>query len=80
MGVKKPPRQYRELGRGEGSKIGGMSVQSKVVLYGESGTGLCLHLIQPFLENISRGECNNGSSRFILIFDGSHRKKTNPFP
>ncbi len=34
---------------------GRMSFQPKEVLWGEIGKDLCLHLIQPFLENINRG-------------------------
>ncbi len=36
--------------------IGEMSVQSKMVLYGEVGKGLCPHLIQIFLEIFTEGD------------------------
>ncbi len=53
-------------GRGKG----GMSVQSM----GEMGKDFCPNFLQPFLENIDRRSCNDGSRELIPVFHNPHRK------
>ncbi len=47
----------------------GVSVQSK----GEMGKDFCLNFLQPFLENIDRRMCNEGSQGLIPVFHSPHR-------
>ncbi len=65
-----------QLGRGGVEERGvGVSVQS----IGEVGNYFCLNLLQPFLENIDRRNCNDGSRELILVFYNPHRKcRTSP--
>ncbi len=49
---------------------GGMSVQSM----GEMGKDFCPNFLQPFLENIDRRSCNDGSRELIPKFHNPHRK------
>ncbi len=49
---------------------GGVSVQSM----GEMGKDFCPNVLQPFLENIDRRSCNDGSRELIPIFHNPHRK------
>ncbi len=49
---------------------GGVSVQSM----GEMGKYFCPNFLQPFLENIDRRSCNDGSRELIPVFDNPHRK------
>ncbi len=53
---------------------GRMSFQSKEVSRGEIGKDLCLHLMQPFLENINKGSLfqylttlNEKADPFLLL-------------
>ncbi len=46
-----------------------MSVQSMVKL----GEDLCSNFHQPFLENIDRKSCNDGSREPIPVFHNPHR-------
>ncbi len=55
------------MGRG-GGKWGG-SVQSM----GEMGNNFCPNLLQPFLENIDRRSCNDGSWELIPVFHNPHQ-------
>ncbi len=48
----------------------GVSVQSM----GEMGKDFCPNFLQPFLENIERGSCNDGSRELIPVFHNPHRK------
>ncbi len=49
-----------------GVQVGrGVSVQSKG---GEMGKDFCPNFLQPFLENIDRRSCNNGSRELIPVF------------
>ncbi len=54
-------------GRGKG---GGVSVQSM----GERMKDFCPNFLQPFLENIDRRSCNDGSREVIPVFHNPHRK------
>ncbi len=54
-------------GRGKGE---GMSVQAM----GEMGKDFCPKILQPFLENIDRRSCNDGSRELIPVFHNPHRK------
>ncbi len=47
-----------------------MSVQS----IGEMGKDFCPNFLQPFLENIVRRRCNDGSRELIPVFHNPHRK------
>ncbi len=47
-----------------------MSVQSM----GEMGKDFCPNFPQPFLENIDRKSCNDGSRELILVLNSYHRK------
>ncbi len=49
---------------------GGVSVQS----VGEMRKDFCPKFLQPFLESIDRGSCNNGSRELIPVFHNPHRK------
>ncbi len=58
-------------GGGVGKKGGGgLSVQSM----GEMGKDFCPNVLQPFIENIDRRSCNNGSRELIPQFYNAHRK------
>ncbi len=46
-----------------GGKGGGVSVESM----GEMGKDFCANFLQPFLENIDRRSCNDGSRELIPI-------------
>ncbi len=70
-----------------GGKGGGVSVQSM----GEMGKDICLNFLQPFLEIIDRGSCNDGSRELIPVYHNPHCKcrpspshlgvpKVNPLP
>ncbi len=48
---------------------GWVSVQSM----GEMGKDLCPNFLQPFLENIGRRSCNDGSRVLIPVFHNPHR-------
>ncbi len=58
-----------DKGRG-GEENGEMSVQSM----GETGKVFCPNFLQPFLENIGRRSCNDGSREPIPVFHNPHRK------
>ncbi len=59
------------MGRGGGvGEGGGVSVQSM----GEMGKDFCPNFLQPFLENMDRRSCNDGSRELIPIFHNPHRK------
>ncbi len=60
-------RREGEGGRGKG---GGVIVQSM----GEMGIDFCPNFLQPFLENIDRRSCNDGSRELIPVFHNPHRK------
>ncbi len=47
-----------------------MSIQSM----GEMGKDFCPNVLQPFLENIDRRSCNDGSRKLIPVFHNPHRK------
>ncbi len=47
-----------------------MSVQSMEGM----GKDFCPHFLQPFLENIGRRSCNDGSRELIPVFHNPHRK------
>ncbi len=47
-----------------------MSVQS----VGEMGKDFCPNFLQPFLENVDRRSCNDGSQELIQVFHNPHRK------
>ncbi len=49
---------------------GEMSVQSM----GEIGKDFCPNILQPFLENIDRRSCNDGSRELIPVFCNPHLK------
>ncbi len=51
-----------------------MRVWPRVVACVEMEKDLCLHLVQPFLENINRGCRNYGSRRLIPVLGDSHKK------
>ncbi len=53
------------VGRG-----GWVSVQSM----GEMRKDFCPNFLQPFLENIDRRNCNDGSRELIQVFHNPHRK------
>ncbi len=53
-----------------GGKGGEMRIQSM----GEMGKDFCPNFLQPFLENIDRRSCNDGSRKLIPIFHNPHRK------
>ncbi len=57
-----------------GGKGGWVSVQSM----GEMGKDFCPNFLQPFLENIDRRSCNDGSQELIPIFHNPHRKGRPP--
>ncbi len=57
------------MGKG-GREKGGMSVQSM----GEMGKDVCPNFLHPFLENIDRRSCNDGSRELIPVFHNPHRK------
>ncbi len=59
-----------QVGRGGGRAKGGMTVHS----LGEMGKDFCPNFLQPFLENIDRRSCNDGSRQLIAIFRNPHRK------
>ncbi len=42
---------------------------------GEMGKDFCLNFLQPFLENIDRGSCNDGSRELIPVFHNPYRKR-----
>ncbi len=48
----------------------GVSVQSM----GEMGKDFCSNFVQPFLENIDRRSCNDGSRELIPVLHNPHRK------
>ncbi len=41
---------------------------------GEMGKDFCPDFLQPFLENIDKRSCNDGSRELILVFHNPHRK------
>ncbi len=41
---------------------------------GEMGKGFCPNFLQPFLENIDRRSCTDGSRELIPVFHNPHRK------
>ncbi len=41
---------------------------------GEMGKDFCPNVLQPFLENIDRRSCNDGSRELIPAFHNPHRK------
>ncbi len=45
-----------------------MTVQSM----GEMGKGFCPNILQPFLENIDRKSCNDGSQELNPVFHNPH--------
>ncbi len=49
---------------------GGVSVQP----IGEKGKDFCPNFLQPFLENIDRRSCDDGSRELILVFHNPHQK------
>ncbi len=55
---------------GGGYAEGEMCVQTM----GEMGKDFCPNFLQPFLENIDRGSCNDGSREFIPVFHTPHRR------
>ncbi len=62
-------------GKGGGRrKGGGVSVQSM----GEMGKDFCPYFLQPFLENVDRRSCNDGSRELIPVFHNPHRKRQSP--
>ncbi len=50
---------------------GWVSIQSM----GEMGKDFCPNFLQPFLENIDRRSCNDGSRELIPVFHNPHRKR-----
>ncbi len=56
--------------RGVRGKEGGGSVQSME----EMGREFGLNFLQPFLESIDRGSCNDGSRELIPVCYNPHRK------
>ncbi len=56
---------------GGGDGGGGRSVQSM----GEMGKDICPNFLQPFLENIDRRSCNDGSRELIPIFHNPHLRR-----
>ncbi len=54
----------------DGKGGGDRNVQSM----GEMGKDFCPNFLQPFLENIDRKSCNDGSRELIPIFHNPHRK------
>ncbi len=66
-----------QVGKGGGvrEKGGWVSVQSM----GEMGKDFYPNFLQPFLENIHRRSCNDGSRELIPVFHNPHRK-CRPFP
>ncbi len=59
-----------QVGRGVGERRVEVSVQSMW----EMGKDFCPNLLQPFLENIDRRSCNDGSRELIPVFHNPHRK------
>ncbi len=41
---------------------------------GEMGKDFCPNFLQPFLENIDKSSCNDGSRELIPVFHNPHRK------
>ncbi len=41
---------------------------------GEIGENVCPNFLQPFLKNIGKMSCNNGSRELIQLFHSPHRK------
>ncbi len=64
-----------QVGWGRGKEMGGASVQSM----GEMGKDFCPNFLQPFLENIDRRSCNDGSRELIPAFHNPNRKCL-PYP
>ncbi len=56
------------MGRGGVGKWVGVSVQSM----GDMGKDFCQNFLQPFLENIDRRSCNDGSRELIPAFHNPH--------
>ncbi len=50
-----------------------MYVRSKVFFLGEMGKDFCPHVVQPFLENLNRSECNNQTRNLSLVVHDFHR-------
>ncbi len=59
------------VGSRRGLRIGEMSVQSM----GEMGKGFSPNFLQPFLENIDRGSCNDESRKLIPVFHNPNQKR-----
>ncbi len=57
-------------GKGGRGKGGWVSVQSME----EMGKDFCPNFLQPFLENIGRRSCKDGSRKLIPVFHNPHRK------
>ncbi len=60
----------RWRGKGGGYGVEEKSVQSM----GEMGEDFCLNVTQPFLRNLNRMSCNDGSRKLIAAFHSPLRK------
>ncbi len=54
--------------------VGKWGVRLSVQSMGEMGKDFCPNFLQPFLENIDRRSCNDGSRELIPVFHNPHRK------
>ncbi len=61
-------------GGGGGAPGGAVSVQSM----GEMGKDFCPNFLQPFLENIGRRSCNDGSRELVPVFHNHVFGAVNP--
>ncbi len=59
-----------QVGRGGGREKGGVSVKSM----GEMRKDFCPNFLQPFLENIDRRSCSDGTRKLIPVVHNPHRK------
>ncbi len=59
------------VGRGGVGERGWVSVESM----GGMGKDFCPNILQPFLENIERRNCNDGSRELIPVFDNPNQKR-----
>ncbi len=59
-------------GRGKGGRVSAQSM-------GEMGKDFCPNFLQPFLKNIDRRSCNDGSRKLIPVFHNP-RQKCRPSP
>ncbi len=59
-----------------GVQVGKGGVEVITQAMGEMGKAFCLNFIQPFLENIDRRSCNDGSRERIPVFHNPRTQGT----